>query len=126
MNQREKPVHFSQADPPKFLESWMKKAPALIVLFLLLMGLVSVSLADGVTLKASGEGKWAILDSGGQEIGTLGKIEEGAYSILPAGGQYLGIVKSDGELQLTGRHPIITPSQARLYLDVVEAVKTLK
>jgi len=104
----------------------MKKAFSLIALFLLLMGLVSVSTADQVTLKVSGDGKWAILDSGGQEIGTLEKVEEGAYSILPKGGQYLGVVRSNGDLQLTGRHPAITPSQAQLYLDVLEALKTLK
>ena len=104
----------------------MKKTPALIVLFMLLAGIVSVSQADQVTLKVSSEGNWAILDSGGQEIGTLAKVDEGAYSILPKGGQYLGIVRSNGDLQLTGRHPAITPSQARLYLDVLEAIKTLK
>jgi hypothetical protein len=90
------------------------------------MGFVSAGMADEASLKASGEGKWAILDSEGQEIGTLEKVEEGAYSILPKGGQYLGIVRSNGDLQLTGRHPAITPFQAKLYLDVVEAIKTLK
>lgn len=104
----------------------MKKASSFIVFFLLLMGLVSVSMADGVTLKASGEGKWAIIDPAGQEIGTLEKVEEGAYSILPKGGQYVGIVRSNGDLQMTGRHPVITPFQANLYLDVLEAIKTLK
>jgi hypothetical protein len=104
----------------------MKKAFSLTVLFLLLMGLVSVSMADEVTLKPSGEGKWAIIDASGQEIGTLEKVEEGAYSILPKGGQYVGIVKSNGDLQMTGRHPVMTPFQAKLYLDVLDAIKTLK
>ena len=62
----------------------------------------------------------------GQQIGTLAKVEPGAYSILPQGGQYLGIVRSDGNLQMTGRHPTLSPSQAQLYLDVLEAIKTLK
>ncbi|SPF51682.1 conserved exported hypothetical protein [Syntrophobacter sp. SbD1] len=104
----------------------MKRTVALIFLPLFLLGLASVSLADEVTLKPSGEGQWAILDSGGQEIGTLAKVEEGAYSILPKGGQYIGIVRSDGNLQMTGRHPTMSPSQAQLYLDVLEAIKTLK
>ena len=104
----------------------MRKAFPLIVLFLLLMGLVSVGMADEVTLKPSGEGKWAILDSSGQEIGMLEKVEEGAYSILPKSGQYVGIVRSNGDLQMTGRHPVMTPSQAKLYLDVLDAIKTLK
>jgi len=104
----------------------MRKAFPLIVLFLLLMGLVSVGMADEVTLKPSGEGKWAILDSSGQEIGTLEKVEEGAYSILPKSGQYVGVVRSNGDLQMTGRHSVMTPSQAKLYLDVLDAIKTLK
>lgn len=104
----------------------MKKALALMFVALLLTSFASLSGADEITLKASGEGKWVMLDSGGQEIGTLAKVEEGAYSILPKGGQYLGIIKSDGTLQLTGRHPTITPSEARLYLDALEAIKTLQ
>jgi hypothetical protein len=104
----------------------MKKALALICLSLFLMGFVSISLADEVTLKALDEGKWAILDAGGQELGTLAKVDEGAYSILPQGGQYLGIVRSNGDLQLTGRHPTMSPAQAQLYLDVLEAIKALK
>ena len=104
----------------------MTKAVAFALLPLFLMGPVSVSLADEVSLKPSGEGQWAILDSGGEEIGTLAKVEEGAYSILPKGGPYIGIVKSNGDLQLTGRHPVLSPSGAQLYLDVLEAIKTLK
>jgi hypothetical protein len=104
----------------------MKKALALICLSLLLMGFVSTGLADEVTLKAQEDGKWAILDADGQEVGTLAKVDEGAYSILPKGGQFLGIVRSNGDLQLTGRHPVMSPAQAQLYLDAVEAIKTLK
>ena len=104
----------------------MKKALALICLSLFFMAFVSISQADEVTLRPLGEGKWAILDEGGQELGTLAKVEEGAYSILPKGGQYLGIVRSNGDLQLTGRHPTMSPAQAQLYLDVIEAIKTLK
>ena|SRR5208337_485821 len=104
----------------------MKKALALICLCLFLMDFVSISLADEVTLKPLEEGKWAILDSSGQAIGTLAKEEKGAYSILPAGGQYLGVVKSNGDLQLLARHVTVSPSEVRLYLDVLEAIKTLK
>ncbi len=90
------------------------------------MGFVSISQADEVTLKDLGTGQWTILGSEGQEIGTLAKVEEGAYSILPKGGQYLGIVIGNGDLKLTGRHPVISPSDAQLYLDVLDAIKTLK
>lgn len=104
----------------------MKKALALIFPCLFFMGLVSIGLADELTLKPQEDGKWAILDSSGQNLGTLAKVEEGAYSILPTGGQFLGIVKSNGDLQLTGRHPVMSASQAQLYLDVLDVIKTLK
>ncbi len=104
----------------------MKRALPLVFLVLLSIGIGSLAMADGVSLKASGDGQWAILDSDGQEIGTLAKVDEGAYSILPKGGQYLGIVISDGELKLTGRHPTMSPSEAQLYLDVLDAIKSLK
>ena len=104
----------------------MKKALVLICLSIFLTGFVSISLADQVTLRALEEGKWAILDEGGQEIGTLAKVDGGGYSILPKGGDYLGVVKSNGDLQLTHRHPTISPAEAQLYLDVLEAIKTLK
>ncbi len=104
----------------------MKKALALISLSLLLMGFVSVSLAGELTLKPLEEGKWAIIDAGGQELGTLAKVDEGGYSILPKGGQYMGVIKSNGDLQLLVRHAAVSPSEVRLYLDLLEAIKTLK
>jgi len=105
----------------------MRKALALMFICVFLVGFgPAQTLAGEVSLKVSGVDQWAILDSGGQQIGTLAKVQEGAYSILPQGGQYLGIVKINGDLQLTGRHPVMSPSEARLYLDVLEAIKTLK
>lgn len=109
----------------------MQKAFALILLPLFLIGLASNGLADELTLKPSGTGKWTIYNSDGQDVGTLSKvgkeapeIEAGGYSILPKGGRYLGVVESNGNLQLLVRHATITPSEARLYLDVLEAIKT--
>jgi hypothetical protein len=112
----------------------MKKALAIMFVTLLLMGLASNGLADELTLKDSGPGQWTIYDSGGQDLGTLSRVgqgdpiesEAGGYSIRPKGGDYLGIIRSDGALQLLVRHAIVSPSQVRLYLDVLEALKTLK
>ncbi len=111
----------------------MKKALALMSVTLLLMGFASNGLADELTLKAAGPDQWTIYNSGGQDIGTLGKVgtdapefEAGSYSIRPKDGQIVGVIRSDGTLQLTVRHAVLTPSYARLYLDVLEALKTLK
>jgi hypothetical protein len=110
----------------------MKKVLALMFVPLLLIGLASAGLADELTLKPSGPGQWTIYDANGQDIGTLGRegqegaeVNAGGYSVLPKSGQYLGIIRSDGNLQLSGRHPVITPSDARLYLDVLDAIKNL-
>ena len=99
---------------------------ALIFIPLLLIGFASQGLADELILKASNPGEWLIYDSRGQELGTLALVEEGAYSIRPKGGQYLGIIRSNGDLQMTGRHPVMSPSEARLYLDALDAIKGLK
>ena len=111
----------------------MKKAVFLIFVPLFFLCLGSTCLADGLTLKPAGPGQWTILDANGEEVGTLGRVGEqgaevnaGGYSILPKGGQYLGIIRSDGNLQLSGRHPVISPSDARLFLDVSEAIKSLQ
>jgi hypothetical protein len=111
----------------------MQKALALIFLPLLLIGFASYGLADEVTLKPSAEGTWTIYNSGGEDIGTLSKVgqdnpkvEEGGYSLRPKGGDYLGVILSNGNLQLLVRHATVTPSQIQLYLDVLEAIKTLK
>jgi hypothetical protein len=112
----------------------MKKSVILALFSALLIGLVSNCPAEEFTLKVIGPGQWTMYDSSGQEVATIGRVgNEGAavnagagYSILPKGGQYVGIVRSDGNLQLTGRHPVITPSDARLYLKVLEAIKSIQ
>ncbi len=112
----------------------MQKAVAIIFLPLLLIGLASLGFADELTLKPSGVGQWTIYNSSGQDIGTLSKVsrenpeaeEAGGYSILPKGGDYLGVIKKNGDLQLLSRHVTVTPSQVQLYLDVLEALKTLQ
>jgi len=107
----------------------MKKSLAILALIflpLLLIGLASVGLADQLVLKASNPGEWTIYDLSDQEVGTLALVEEGAYSIRVKGGQYIGIIRANGDLQLTGRHPVMSPDQAHLYLDALDAIKALK
>jgi len=111
----------------------MKKLLALISLPFFLISLASNGLADELTLKAAGHNKWTIYNSGGQDIGTLSKVGKkepkfvaGGYSIRPKGGRNLGVVTSNGDLQLLVRNATISPSDAQLYLDVLDAIKTLE
>jgi hypothetical protein len=116
-----------------FVEVLMKIALTLMLFALLFMGLASNGLADELNLKASGPGQWTIYNSAGQDIGTLRRVgpetpevETGGYGMSLKDGQLLGVILSDGTLQLTVRHATITPSVARFYLDVLEALKTIK
>jgi hypothetical protein len=99
---------------------------ALIFLPLLLIGFASVGLADELIVKPSKPGEWILYDATDQEVATLALVEDGAYSIRPKGGQYLGIIRANGDLQMTGRHPVMSPSDAQLYLDAVDAIKGIK
>lgn len=113
----------------------MRNVLAGVFFLLLLIGFASYGLADGegVTFKPLEAGKWTIYSADGREIGTIALVgsngpeeEAGGYSILPKGGQYLGVVRRDGSLQLSGRHPVITPADAKLYLDVVGSMKEIR
>ena len=53
-------------------------------------------------------------------------VEEGAYSIRPKGGQYLGIIRPNGDLQMTGRHPVMSPGKPGFTWTSLDAIKTLK
>lgn len=103
----------------------MKKALPFILLVFLFVGFVSESMADGLTLKPSGQGQWTMSDSGGQEVGKL-KLLDGGYGIFLKDGQFFGTVMSNGGLQIPVRHVAISASQAQLYLDVLDAIKKLK
>lgn len=104
----------------------MRKATffALLPLFFLLFS--QQAFADGVTLNKVNPGEWKILDSTGETLGTLKTMEDGSYSVQYAAGDFLGIIIKTGELKKTGRHPIITETDARLYLDLLKAIQQIK
>lgn len=103
----------------------MKKTAILAVLFLLLLSPVLNAAEDEITLKQLKPGEWKMLAPGGQQVGTLRTMEEGAYSVQLSNGQYLGIIMKTGELKKPGRHPSITPDEAKFYLETWEAIQKL-
>ncbi len=103
----------------------MKKRALFAILLLLLLTPTLNAAEDGITLKPTKPGEWAMLTKGGQRIGTIRTMEEGAYSVQLPSGDYLGIILKSGELKKPGRHPAITPDEARLYLDTWEAIQKL-
>jgi len=105
----------------------MKKTALFALLFLFCLAPVLYAETDAITLKQSAKGEWKMLDRNGQQVGTLRLMEEGtAYSIQLPGGEYMGIIFKTGQYQKPGRRPLVTPDDARLYLDTWEAIQKLK
>lgn len=97
---------------------------ALLSVFFLLSS--QPAFADDITLNQVNAGEWKIQDSSGQTIGTLKSIDSGAFSVQFSSGDYLGIILKTGELKKPGRHPAFTESDAKLYLDLLKAIKNIK
>jgi hypothetical protein len=97
---------------------------ALLAMFFVLSS--QQAFADDLTLNPVNKGEWKIQDSSGKTIGTLKKIEDEAFSVQLAAGDYLGIILKTGELRKTTRHPVFTEMDARLYLDLLKAIKKIK
>ncbi len=106
----------------------MRKVFIAACMVLLCSGMLStLSFAGKITLNPQSEIEWAIQDSEGRNIGTLRRMEEeDAYSVQMKDGQYLGIITKTGELQMPRRHPLLRPEEARLYIDVLDALPGLK
>lgn len=103
----------------------MKKKALFVILFLLLSSPILNAGENEITLKPSKPGEWAMLTKDGQRIGTVRTMEEGAYSVQLPNGEYLGIILRSGELKKPGRHPSITPDEARLFIETWEAIQKL-
>lgn len=97
---------------------------ALLSIFFLLLS--QQAFADELNLTKVNQGEWKIQDSSGQAIGTLKRIEDEAFSVQLSAGDYFGIILKTGELKKTGRHPSFTESDAKLYLDLLKAIKKIK
>lgn len=106
----------------------MRKVFIAACMVLLCSGMLStLSFAGKITLNPQSAIEWTIQDSEGRSIGTLRRMEEeDAYSVQMKDGQYLGIITKTGELQMPRRHPLLRPEEARLYIDVLDALPSLK
>ncbi len=104
----------------------MRKFLFAALVIILLIGTVEPAFADKLSLKLLKPGEWTILNSSGAQVGTLKSLPEGGYSLLTGSGRYLGAILQTGELQSNIRYQRYTPEEAQLYLDVLEAIKSLK
>ena len=99
----------------------------LLATITLLLSLSPLSvLAEGVTLKAKGKHEWEMYNRNGDFVGTLQKTEEDNFTFFDEEGNYLGLILKSGKWKPKGVNPRITPEDARLYLDVLEAIKAIK
>lgn len=106
----------------------MKKRlfPAILVLLFSFL-FIQHAVAEELTIKkAEQQGTWKILNSKGEQVGTLRTAEDGAYSVQLPSGDYMGFILKTGDLKKTQRHPLISPAEARLYLDIWAAIRKMK
>lgn len=99
--------------------------PALLV-FLFCFMFIQLAAAEELTIKKADQGTWKILNAKGDQVGTLRTAEEGAYSVQLPSGDYMGFIMKTGELKKPQRHPLISPAEAQLYLDIWAAIQKMK
>jgi len=103
----------------------MRKALLLMISIVFLFMSLARAGSEELTLKQAGKGEWKILNSTGQQVGTLAEAEEGAFSVQ-INGQFMGFILKGGELKKPQRRPLIPPSEAQFYLDTLEAIKKMR
>ncbi len=104
----------------------MRKFLFAALVVILLIETAVPAFADKLSLNPVNPGEWTIWNSGGAQVGTLKSLPDGGYSLLTGSGRYLGAILKTGELQSNIRYQRYTPEEAQLYLDVLEAIKSLK
>jgi hypothetical protein len=117
----------------KYWESVLKKGEAVMkkVIFLvtitILFSLSSLFvLADEIRLKAKEEHEWEMYNQDDDFVGVLQKTEEGNFTFFDKDGNYLGLILKSEKWKPKGVNPKITPEDAKLYLNALEAIKGMK
>lgn len=104
----------------------MRKRTAIVVLFALLLTASAGLAEEDAVVKPAGKGEWRLYGANGQLMGAIRKTPDGKTALVSKSGAYIGVLGPDGELYMTGRHSTMTPDMARLYLEAVKALSTLK
>ncbi|SPD76307.1 exported hypothetical protein [uncultured Desulfobacterium sp.] len=106
----------------------MKKAIlCLAVLFVFLFS-SSQSFSGEIILKEKEKDTWEMQNKTGEKIGTL-KRDQGVYRFFDNNQEFMGSILESKQLMPKGfrsRSTKITPELAQLYLDLLDAIKTIK
>ena len=76
-----------------------------------------------------GENEWEMLNQNGDVVGRFERTEKGNYKFYNRHGKYIGLIlRSEKLIPRDARrsYTTITPEAARLYLDVLGVIKTIK
>ena len=79
--------------------------------------------------RQKGENEWEMLNQNGDVVGRFERTEKGNYKFYNRHGKYIGLIlRSEKLIPRDARrsYTTITPEAARLYLDVLEVIKTIK
>jgi hypothetical protein len=77
---------------------------------------------------AKDEGQWEIYDQNGNVVGTVKRTEQGNFKFYDKGGKFGGLILRSGIwLPAPSERRIrISPGSARLYLDALGTIETMK
>jgi hypothetical protein len=83
---------------------------------------------QGTTYAAKDEGQREMYDLNGSVVGTLKRTEQGNFKFYDKGGRFRGLILRSGIWMPdpSERQIRITPEAARLYLDALRAIETMK
>jgi hypothetical protein len=107
----------------------MKRVVLLATIFVLLCSTSSPVFSEQVATRPKGQNEWEVLNQNGNVLGTFQRTEKGNYKFYNTGGGYVGLILDSGTWiprDARRSYTYISPEDAQLYLDVLEAIKTIR
>ena len=107
----------------------MKKVVLLATMLVLLCSTSFPVFSEQVATRPKGQNEWEVLNQNGNVLGTFQRTEKGNYKFYNTGGGYVGLILDSGTWiprDARRSYTYITPEDAQLYLDVLEAIKTIR
>jgi len=107
----------------------MKKVVLLATMIVLFWSSSFPVFSEQLATRPKGQNEWEVLNQNGNVLGTFKRTEKGNYKFYNTGGGYVGLILHSGKLmprEASRSYTTITPEEAQLYLDVLEAIKTIR
>jgi hypothetical protein len=107
----------------------MKKVVLLATMLVLFCSTSFPVFSEQVATRPRGQNEWEVLNQNGNVLGTFQRTEKGNYKFYNTGGGYVGLILDSGTWiprDARRSYTYISPEDAQLYLDVLEAIKTIR